>query len=245
MCHVTPSRYRVKRLAVFIHRLISLLTILALALQSTSLAAQAAPALQATDTATPDPSATALPTDTPATAVASDIPSETPTETPSVTATATETATATAEPPTETPTALPTDTPSPTPTATPFSKLTVGTEIVTTGGVLTSADGNVSIAFPAGAVAEAVTVNYQPLAKPPLDATGNQKAIFAFEVTAQVANGPNQGQAVTKFSEMPGFTVDLSPLGWKPGQIDGRQVWFGYFNESTQHGRGHREYNND
>ncbi|MBI3240746.1 MAG: hypothetical protein HYZ49_00415 [Chloroflexi bacterium] len=227
MRHLTVSRRQVKQFAVFVHRLVSLLIILALVLQSTSVVAQAALALP-TDTATPDPLATALPTDIVSTAVASDIPSETPTETPPVT----ETPTATAKPPTETPTALPTDIPSP--TATPFSKLRAGTEIVTAGGILASTDGNVSIAFPAGAAVEPITVNYQPLAQPPLDAKGNQKAIFAFEVTAQIANGPNQGQAVTKFTEMLDFTINLSPLGLRPGEVDGRTIRFGYFNEQTQ-----------
>ena len=58
MRHVTISRRQVKQVAVFIHRLISLLTILALSLPPTPVAAQTP------ETATPDPAATAAPTDT-------------------------------------------------------------------------------------------------------------------------------------------------------------------------------------
>ena len=56
MHHITTSHRQVKQVAVFIHRFISLLTILALCLPPMPVAAQA------TETATPDSSATAAPT---------------------------------------------------------------------------------------------------------------------------------------------------------------------------------------
>ncbi|MBI3242931.1 MAG: DUF11 domain-containing protein, partial [Chloroflexi bacterium] len=94
---MTVSHRQVRQFAVFVHRLVSLLIILALMLQSTSAAAQTA---LPTDTATPDSSATTLPTDVAATVTApSDIPTETPTETPPVTDTATVTPTPTDPPP--------------------------------------------------------------------------------------------------------------------------------------------------
>ncbi|MEK7325752.1 MAG: hypothetical protein AAB217_10905, partial [Chloroflexota bacterium] len=90
------SRRQVKQFAVFIHRFVSMLSILALMLPPMPVAAQGA------DTPTPDPSGTVLPTDAAPTVVAtSDIPTETAiaTETPPAVDTATVTAVPTDTPP--------------------------------------------------------------------------------------------------------------------------------------------------
>jgi hypothetical protein len=95
------------------------------------------------------------------------------------------------------------------------------------GGSLASADGIVKIEFPANAVDKDVAVVYKHLS---LDTTlGDRKMAFMFEATAQTA----QGQKVTKFAEPLDFTIDLSFLGVRPG-LDGRTLWFGYFNETTE-----------
>jgi RHS repeat-associated protein/uncharacterized repeat protein (TIGR01451 family) len=98
MCHIPVSRRQVKQLAVFIHRFISLLTILALCLPPMPAAAQTP------ETATPDPAATVAPTDT----ASSDAATVEPTATTVATGTPPLTETATA---TETPATAPTEIP--------------------------------------------------------------------------------------------------------------------------------------
>ena len=115
MRHISVSRRQVKQFAVFIHRLISWLTILALCLPPTLVAAQTP------ETATPDPSATAAPTDTATSEATTAEPTATPPLAETAVATETPTDTATSEAKTAEPTATP-----------PLTETVVATETPTT-----------------------------------------------------------------------------------------------------------------
>ncbi len=180
----------------------------------------------ATETATPTESAT--PTDT-ETATATDSPTAsasatltpTVTGTPVITVTSTPAVTATIVP---TPTVTPTQTVAPTPTEAVF-------QIGANGGQVAPADSPLTIDFPAGAVTQALSVHYGPRAIDPAAATHLQDMTFAFELSASVAQGPDKGKDVSHFEKDLTLTVDLAKLGYKPGQVEGRLLWFGYYDE--------------
>ncbi|MBI5291535.1 MAG: DNRLRE domain-containing protein, partial [Chloroflexi bacterium] len=170
-----------------------------------------------TPTATGNPTLTPGPTPSPA-------PGNTKTPTPTQTETPTPPATETLPP-------APTNTP-PTPPTDEFNGETVQAEIPPGGGVLTSADGNVTIAFPADAITDTVSIDYTPLLSLAADGHGH-KPMFAFDASAHVSKGPKRGQAVKKFAKSLDFTIDVLPLGVGP-DTSGRELWFGYWDDGLQ-----------
>ncbi len=225
MLNARQSRRPMRTLKRAAYRLVSILSVIVLCIPPGVMAAPA----QASGTPTP---ASPTPVETASlTAGATVTESATASATPEPTLISTLPYMATPDVPAATPTFAPTDTPQP--TGEPTSDLPAAAEVSVSGGALESADGEVTITFPANAVTETVSVNYTPLANPPADVNGYKPALFAFEVTAEIASGPRQGQGVHAFVEPLKFTIDLTAFGLRPG-MDGRLLWFGYFNEEAQ-----------
>jgi hypothetical protein len=121
----------------------------------------------------------------------------------------------------------------PTATPTPSDEEVVVIDAAT-GGQLNTRDGRVQVRFPAGAVSDTVALSYRPLPiSPTIEANGIALS-FKFSLTAEVAQGAHAGQPVTRFAAPLELTLDLVQLGFRPGWVDGRMLWFGYFDDAKQ-----------
>jgi RHS repeat-associated protein len=181
---------------------------------------------------------TSNPSETPSLVSSPPPASETPTiENPTGEATATLTPTLET---TDTPTASPTEietslTETVTLTATPTP--TVSTEEAETmeidpvdGGKLISQKGWFEIEFPGGAVEAETQITFTHL-PPSVITSTTWVPSQQFELTAKESESH---QPLTHFQKPATIKLSLDQLGYQPGHVDGRQLWFGYYDEALQ-----------
>jgi len=199
------------------------------------LVASAASLAQTTETPTPSetPSPVSSLTSTSETPTFENPTDETPTavtpsQTPTITETATETTTPTASP-TITPTETATPAASPTPTFSAEEAETIEIDPAG-GGKLISKQGWFEIEFPGGAVDKETQITFKHL--PPLVITSTVWVPSQrFEMNAQESNGQ---KPIKHFQKPAKIKLRLDQLGYRPGHLDGRQLWFGYYDETLQ-----------
>jgi RHS repeat-associated protein len=98
------------------------------------------------------------------------------------------------------------------------------------GGKFTSKDQRLEIDFPSGAVNKHTKIKYRFLNTSAYSDTLTSPH-WRFVLTAEEITGKKPNK---KFNKPLKFTIRLDKMGYVLGQFDARQMWFGYFDDTTQ-----------